>query len=122
MIQVTFPDKVRWMVLEFDPQCGTAQNEDTLQLCIPATHRRGAASSSLPPSVAGGKPPWGIPTKEEAEATVELGWWPVLKKFHGISDWPSVGVVLPGMALNRVINQCRVCGFKLVRFGLLILI
>ncbi|ELW72797.1 putative E3 ubiquitin-protein ligase MYCBP2 [Tupaia chinensis] len=33
--KVTFPECVRWMTIEFDPQCGTAQSEDVLRLLIP---------------------------------------------------------------------------------------
>lgn len=29
---VSFPSSVQWMTLEFDPQCGTAQPEDSLQV------------------------------------------------------------------------------------------
>ncbi len=32
--RVAFPDSVQWMSVEFDPRCGTAQMEDTLQIYI----------------------------------------------------------------------------------------
>ncbi|PIK49703.1 putative E3 ubiquitin-protein ligase MYCBP2 [Apostichopus japonicus] len=34
--KVTFPPSVKWMTLEFGPECGTAQQEDSLQLYISA--------------------------------------------------------------------------------------
>lgn len=34
--KVEFPPSVKWMSLEFDPQCGTAQPEDCLKILIPA--------------------------------------------------------------------------------------
>lgn len=33
--RVTFPETVKWLSIEFTPDCGTAQPEDYLQLYIP---------------------------------------------------------------------------------------
>jgi E3 ubiquitin-protein ligase MYCBP2 len=33
--KVTFPETVKWLTVEFTPDCGTAQPEDYLQLYIP---------------------------------------------------------------------------------------
>ena len=33
--RVTFPEGVKWVTVEFTPDCGTAQSEDYLQLYIP---------------------------------------------------------------------------------------
>lgn len=33
--RVTFPETVKWLSVEFTPDCGTAQPEDYLQLYIP---------------------------------------------------------------------------------------
>ena len=33
--KVTFPETVKWLTVEFTPECGTAQPEDYLQLYIP---------------------------------------------------------------------------------------
>ena len=33
--RVTFPESVKWMTVEFTPDCGTAQPEDYLQLYLP---------------------------------------------------------------------------------------
>ena len=81
VVQVTFPEKVRWLVLEFDPQCGTAQVEDTLQLYVPARHSHSA-------------PRWSRPKPEDVDLT---NWWPVYKKFSGSANWPSLALVLPGL-------------------------
>ncbi|CAI9731993.1 E3 ubiquitin-protein ligase MYCBP2-like [Octopus vulgaris] len=80
--KVCFPSTVRWMVLEFDVQCGTAQAEDTLQLYIPSRVKE----NSLCPLT-------GQEEEEEQQSTSVL--WPVLKKFHG-NNWPKAAVVLPG--------------------------
>ncbi|XP_062580615.1 E3 ubiquitin-protein ligase MYCBP2-like [Saccostrea cucullata] len=78
--KVIFPESVKWMVLEFDPQCGTAQAEDTLQLYIPA----GGGSDF-------------IPTDSSSEEGLNTqNYWPMWKKFHGSSNWPKTAIVLPG--------------------------
>ncbi len=87
--QVTFPEAVKWLVIEFDPQCSTAQNEDTLQLYVPTKTRDGDAK-------------WFSPAKApEAEEEMKPRWWPVLKRFKGITNWPEQAVVLPGMVLLK---------------------
>lgn len=76
--QVSFPDCVRWMTVEFDPQCGTAQPEDVLRLLIPSRsmHFSGLGSKSL------------------AHETINS--WTELKKFSGSTGWPTAVLVLPG--------------------------
>nr|XP_009302830.1 E3 ubiquitin-protein ligase MYCBP2 isoform X9 [Danio rerio] len=76
--KVSFPDCVRWMTVEFDPQCGTAQPEDVLRLLIP--------SRSLHFS--------GLSSKALAHETINS--WTELKKFSGSSGWPTAVLVLPG--------------------------
>jgi len=88
--QVTFESCVRWMSLEFDGRCGTAQSDDSLQLYIPT-------STHLPtPS----PPPRG-PAGDAAGAGVDSeavpAWCPVLSKFHGVDGWPTSAVILPGV-------------------------
>lgn len=70
------------MTLEFDPKCGTAQIEDSLQLYVPSRAQA---------------PGWG--RSMEATGQVDRAqWWPVLHKFHGSfpGNWPSMAVILPG--------------------------
>lgn len=76
--QVSFPDCVRWMTVEFDPQCGTAQPEDVLRLLIPSRsmHFSGLGSKAL------------------AHETINS--WTELKKFSGSTGWPTAVLVLPG--------------------------
>ena len=81
---MTFPQCVKWLVLEFDPQCGTAQAEDSLQLFIPA-YRKMVSAVKLT----------GVPDTEQVSTDVPL--WPVLKKYHGTNNWPSTALILPGM-------------------------
>lgn len=87
MNQVKFPSVVKWLTVQFDSRCGTAQPEDSLQLYIPATSA--AATASRLQSAANSN------ASTETLDTVEA-WWPVQKKYSGTDSWPSVAVVLPG--------------------------
>ncbi|XP_061486043.1 E3 ubiquitin-protein ligase MYCBP2 isoform X22 [Rhineura floridana] len=77
--KVTFPECVRWMTIEFDAQCGTAQSEDVLRLLIPARLIQIS----------------GFGTKQTS-VHENLNSWIELKKFSGSSGWPTMVLVLPG--------------------------
>lgn len=83
--KVRFPASVRWMALEFDPRCGTAQAEDSLQLYVPSHNGRGQLLSTT-----------GRGAEEDEEDTASLPFWPVLKRFCGAADWPATATILPG--------------------------
>uniref|UniRef100_A0A8C5P7M6 E3 ubiquitin-protein ligase MYCBP2 n=1 Tax=Leptobrachium leishanense TaxID=445787 RepID=A0A8C5P7M6_9ANUR len=76
--KVSFPECVRWMCIEFDPQCGTAQSEDVLRLMIPG---RNINFSSFGPKHA---------------VHESLNSWVELKKFSGSAGWPTSVLILPG--------------------------
>ncbi|XP_075597769.1 E3 ubiquitin-protein ligase MYCBP2 isoform X19 [Balearica regulorum gibbericeps] len=77
--KVTFPECVRWITIEFDTQCGTAQSEDVLRLLIPV---RIAQNLGFGP--------------KHASVHENLNSWIELKKFSGSSGWPTMVLVLPG--------------------------
>ncbi|XP_074845195.1 E3 ubiquitin-protein ligase MYCBP2 isoform X7 [Carettochelys insculpta] len=77
--KVTFPECVRWMTIEFDAQCGTAQSEDVLRLLIPVRIFQNSGFGQKQ-----------IPVHENLNSWVEL------KKFSGTSGWPAMVLVLPG--------------------------
>ncbi|XP_066092496.1 E3 ubiquitin-protein ligase MYCBP2 isoform X10 [Saccopteryx bilineata] len=77
--KVTFPECVRWMTIEFDPQCGTAQSEDVLRLLIPV---KTIQNSGYGPKL--------------TSVHENLNSWIELKKFSGSSGWPTMVLVLPG--------------------------
>ncbi|KAJ8404609.1 hypothetical protein AAFF_G00334720 [Aldrovandia affinis] len=106
--KVSFPDCVRWITIEFDPQCGTAQPEDVLRLLIP--------SRSLHFSGSGPKP--------LAHETINT--WTELKKFSGAGGWPTSVLVLPGNealfsleTASDYVKDEKACfyGFKCVGVG-----
>ncbi|XP_026302017.1 E3 ubiquitin-protein ligase MYCBP2 isoform X8 [Apis mellifera] len=72
--RVTFPETVKWLTIEFTPECGTAQPEDYLQLYIPnIISLTGAITEDIPLH------------------------WPVLHKLSNIpNQWPQNAIVLPG--------------------------
>ncbi|XP_075447064.1 E3 ubiquitin-protein ligase MYCBP2 isoform X9 [Ascaphus truei] len=76
--KVSFPECVRWMSVEFDSQCGTAQSEDVLRMMIPG---RNIHTSGFGPK---------LPVHESLNSWVEL------KKFNGSSGWPTTVLILPG--------------------------
>ncbi|CAH1777009.1 unnamed protein product [Owenia fusiformis] len=71
--KVTFPDSVKWLSLEFDPQCGTAQNEDILHVSIPSNS---------------------VTTIEGSTEVVKS--WNVMRKLSGTTNWPQMAVILAG--------------------------
>ncbi|XP_065449177.1 E3 ubiquitin-protein ligase MYCBP2 isoform X27 [Chrysemys picta bellii] len=77
--KVTFPECVRWMTIEFDAQCGTAQSEDVLRLLIPV---RIVLNSGF--------------GQKQTPVHENLNSWIELKKFSGTSGWPTMVLVLPG--------------------------
>ncbi|XP_067264969.1 E3 ubiquitin-protein ligase MYCBP2 isoform X19 [Chanodichthys erythropterus] len=106
--KVSFPDCVRWMTVEFDPQCGTAQPEDVLRLLIPSRsmHFSGLGSKAL------------------AHETINS--WTELKKFSGSTGWPTAVLVLPGNeaqfsleTASDYVKDEKACfyGFKCVAVG-----
>ncbi|GLH12984.1 Probable E3 ubiquitin-protein ligase HERC2 [Gryllus bimaculatus] len=93
--RVAFPESVKWLCIEFDPRCGTAQAEDSLQLYIPSLG--GAACAAVGPAVT-----LTSPTASENDSdSGPAPYWPMLHKFsRGPANWPQTAIVLPG---NEVI-------------------
>lgn len=92
LLQVSFPDCVRWTTIEFDPQCGTAQPEDVLRLLIP--------NRTLHLSNLGGKP--------LIHDTINT--WTELRKFSGSTGWPTSVLVLPGKKAEHHYCCCSLHG------------
>ncbi|XP_069950165.1 E3 ubiquitin-protein ligase MYCBP2 isoform X3 [Cherax quadricarinatus] len=94
--RVTFPAAVQWMTLEFDPQCGTAQPEDSLQVYIPSLSSKNLGGSSLSSL--------GFSEVQDRNTQVYVSqdgvplppYWAVLNKFSGTQNWPEQTVILPG--------------------------
>uniref|UniRef100_A0A8C4T2S5 E3 ubiquitin-protein ligase MYCBP2 n=1 Tax=Erpetoichthys calabaricus TaxID=27687 RepID=A0A8C4T2S5_ERPCA len=106
--KVSFPDCVRWITIEFDSQCGTAQPEDVLRLMIPSRSLQFC----------------GFAAKHTVHES--LNTWTELKKFFGSSGWPTTVLVLPGNealfsleTASDYVKDDKACffGFKCVAVG-----
>lgn len=86
---------MQWMTLEFDPQCGTAQPEDSLQVYIPSLSMKD--NGVLCPGGGGeaGQEQRAIQVNQGQDAAPPP-YWAVLSKFSGTQNWPHQTVVLPG--------------------------
>lgn len=87
--RVLFPPSIKWMAIEFDPRCGTAQPEDALQLFIPSLSRLQQLQ----------KGKHAKPLIDDKAPNAD--YWPVFKKFSGKPSansncWPTSSIVLPG--------------------------
>ncbi|XP_063706462.1 E3 ubiquitin-protein ligase highwire-like [Culicoides brevitarsis] len=103
---VEFPSCVKWMTLEFDPQSGTGQIEDSLLISIPSEK---AQEKSLAATIANNKKGERL-SKEKSKAQVNndnnLGikrqpsdGYVTVKKLNSTHQWPSQAIILPG---NRI--------------------
>ncbi|XP_030837055.1 E3 ubiquitin-protein ligase MYCBP2 [Strongylocentrotus purpuratus] len=131
--KVCFPDSVQWMLLQFDPQCGTAQPEDSLQLYIPTTHHQptnthhtSASTSPSPVSSTSATAPSTVTVTQGDKGPSSTRSWPVIKKCHGKINWPSSAVVLPGNEVSFVLGtasdyvkdeKANMFGFKCTIIG-----
>jgi len=93
--RVTFESRVTWMTVEFDCRCGTAQNEDSLQLYVPAvqSHARNSRTTATTTTATATSGASSSNLVSDGEVS---GWWPVLSKFSGVDGWPTSAVILPG--------------------------
>lgn len=87
--QVEFPSAVKWMVIEFDPQCATGQPEDSLQLYIPAYNCQSRSNQGQACKII-------TTTTTTSDLDPNLTFWPVLKRLYGTIEWPKSAVLLPG--------------------------
>nr|XP_022909947.1 E3 ubiquitin-protein ligase MYCBP2 isoform X2 [Onthophagus taurus] len=105
--RVKFPESVKWIGIEFDPNCSTVQPEDTLQLYVPSNND------------------FCLEIKDSSEM-VTSPYWPVSQKFSSANPWPQNALLLPG---NEVIfslktasdylkkNDVSAYGFKAMVIG-----
>ncbi|XP_059170813.1 E3 ubiquitin-protein ligase MYCBP2-like isoform X4 [Physella acuta] len=87
--RVEFPSVVKWMVIEFDPQCATGQPEDSLQLYIPAYNCQSRSNQGQACKII-------TTTTSTSDLDPNLTFWPVLKRLYGTTEWPKSAVLLPG--------------------------
>ena len=114
--KVEFPQSVKWMSLEFDPQCGTAQPEDCLKILIPSNNEASGSNSfdekgklKVQKSV--------LINDKEGPAVNEQQI--MIKKFNTESGWSTNAIIVPGneimLSLETASNY--LADHKLNRYG-----
>lgn len=114
--KVEFPPSVKWMSLEFDPQCGTAQPEDCLKILIPASmdNMRSGKSDE------GGKMKVqkNVASNEKDHQT-SAEQQIMIKKFNTENGWSTNAIIVPGneimLSLETASNY--LADHKLNRYG-----
>ncbi|XP_055587703.1 E3 ubiquitin-protein ligase highwire isoform X4 [Uranotaenia lowii] len=110
--RVEFPSNVRWMTIEFDPQCGTVQPEDYVYLKIPQVPDQNRAeiasfvNDNHASSSANVRKSKDVKMESNAKAgsahkedLPEIEWINV-KKFNTPQNWCSNAIILPGNKLE----------------------
>ncbi len=116
--KVEFPSNVKWMSLEFDPQCGTAQPEDCLKILIPSYSNSTAISAS---SEEKGKVKVqkNLTINSEKEVSTLTEQQVLIKKFNTESGWSTNAIIIPGneilLSLETASNY--LADHKLTRYG-----
>lgn len=116
--KVEFPSNVKWMSLEFDPQCGTAQPEDCLKILIPSCPEN---VSPCPSTDEKGKVKVqkNITQNSEKDNSAISDQQIMIKKFNTESGWSTNAIVVPGneimLSLETASNY--LADHKLNRYG-----
>ena len=107
---------MRWMSVEFDRRCGTAQSEDCLQVYIPAVvspanvlqFTTQTTQPTCTTKANATTPDDDDDDDKHAAGSAEVSaWWPVLSKYHGVVGWPTSAIILPGKTLMPKIYHTR---------------
>ena len=113
--KVEFPPSVKWMSLEFDPQCGTAQPEDCLKILIPANLEIGSKNSDEKGKM---KIQKNISANEKDQLSSSEQQI-MIKKFNTESGWSTNAIIVPGneimLSLETASNY--LADHKLNRYG-----
>lgn len=114
--KVEFPPSVKWMSLEFDPQCGTAQPEDCLKILIPTNldHIRNGKSDEKGKM----KIQKNISSNEKDQQT-STEQQTMIKRFNTENGWSTNAIIVPGneimLSLETASNY--LADHKLNRYG-----
>lgn len=127
--KVEFPSSVKWISLEFDPQCGTAQPEDCLKIFIPANIQ------NIRKNQKGGKGKVKIQksfTSNDKDNRTSEEQQIMIKKFNTENRWSTNAIIVPGSdimlsletasnyladhKLNRYGFKCVMVGYESVDF------
>lgn len=114
--KVEFPASVKWMSLEFDPQCGTAQPEDCLKILIP-TNLESLNYNNTADDKGKVKVHKNISSDRENLPTNDQQI--LIRKFNTESGWSTNAIIVPGneimLSLETASNY--LADHKLNRYG-----
>lgn len=115
--KVEFPSSVKWMSLEFDPQCGTAQPEDCLKVLIP-TNLDNLGSTNASDEKGKVKVQKNF-TSNDRENLSSNDQQILIKKLNTESGWSTNAIIVPGneimLSLETASNY--LADHKLNRYG-----
>jgi RCR-type E3 ubiquitin transferase len=114
--KVEFPSSVKWMSLEFDSQCGTAQPEDCLKILIPANLDNISSNKSDEKGKVKVQKNFLSNDKDRASTSEQQI---LIKKFNTESGWSTNAIIVPGneimLSLETASNY--LADHKLNRYG-----
>lgn len=114
--KVEFPPSVKWMSLEFDPQCGTAQPEDCLKILIPANLDNINSGKCDEKGKMKIQKNISFNEKDQHASTEQQI---MIKKFNTESGWSTNAIIVPGneimLSLETASNY--LADHKLNRYG-----
>lgn len=114
--KVEFPPSVKWMSLEFDPQCGTAQPEDCLKILIPVNienikrnQNEDSGKVKIQKNFAA--------NDKDAQSSDEHQI--MIKKFNTESGWSTNAIIVPGREIMLSLETASnyLADHKLNRYG-----
>lgn len=113
--KVEFPPSVKWMSLEFDPQCGTAQPEDCLKILIPASMDNKCGKNEDSSKMKIQKNLASNEKDHQTSAEQQI----MIKKFNTENGWSTNAIIVPGneimLSLETASNY--LADHKLNRYG-----
>ncbi|CRK91253.1 CLUMA_CG004933, isoform A [Clunio marinus] len=117
--KVLFPSTVKWMSLEFDPQCGTAQPEDCLKILIPFKRDKVKNSNNESDEKKQVKINKSVFSNENFQQMSSSEQHIMIKKFNTESGWSTNAIIIPGnevmFSLETASNY--LADHKLNRYG-----
>jgi RCR-type E3 ubiquitin transferase len=116
--KIEFPPNVKWMSLEFDPQCGTAQPEDCLKILIPSTPES-IKMNSRSDEKGKVKVQKNIASSTDKENLSVSEQQILIKKFNTESGWSTNAIIVPGNELMLSLETASnyLGDHKLNRYG-----
>lgn len=114
--KVEFPSSVKWMSLEFDPQCGTAQPEDCLKILIPANMENIRKNQNEETGKVKIQKSFASNEKDNQSSDEQQI---MIKKFNTENGWSTNAIIVPGREIMLSLETASnyLADHKLNRYG-----